>query len=219
MRVSTAHSRALASTMLPNPNIERHGMFCQCSIYSLSCYRIRLSPFTNCRLRWLHCSILYPASGCWTYMLQTQGLAPSLRKGCPAIFLDAPRQSLVFYPAFSYNPRLCQVTCLQAYERCTSPLRNPRFTDLFLSFRPPHYPVSSSTITRWISWVLSGAGIDTSVFGAHSTRGAVTALEITGRTSGGSSANDRLITCVDPQGILFQNTTTSVFYGGALALK
>lgn len=88
--------------------------------------------------------------------------------------------------------------CLQVYECCTSPLRNPRFTDLFLFFWPPHYPVSCSTITGWIRWVLSGAGIDTSVFGAHSTRGAVTALEVTGRTSGGSSANDGLITCADP---------------------
>ena len=43
---------------------------------------------------------------------------------------------------------------------------------LFISFIRPHKLVTTSTVGRWIKSVLSSAGIDTSVFKAHSVRGA-----------------------------------------------
>ena len=45
---------------------------------------------------------------------------------------------------------------------------------LLLSFQKPFKPVSKDTISRWIKNVLKGAGIDTTKFGAHSTRAAST---------------------------------------------
>ena len=43
---------------------------------------------------------------------------------------------------------------------------------LSISFIRPHKPVTTSTVGRWIKSVLSSAGIGTSVFKAHSVRGA-----------------------------------------------
>ena len=45
---------------------------------------------------------------------------------------------------------------------------------LFISFIKPHHPVTSSTIARWLKLVIESAGIDTSVFKAHSVRSAST---------------------------------------------
>ena len=44
--------------------------------------------------------------------------------------------------------------------------------DLIISYGKPHKPVSSETISRWIKDELSKAGVDTSVFKAHSCRSA-----------------------------------------------
>ena len=43
-----------------------------------------------------------------------------------------------------------------------------------VSYRPPHRSVTVSTISRWVLEVMRQSGIDTSVFKAHSTRGAGT---------------------------------------------
>eukprot|EP00795_Rhopilema_esculentum_P013457 gene13457-4334_t len=43
---------------------------------------------------------------------------------------------------------------------------------LFLAGTPPHQPVTTDTIIRWIQGVLQKAGIDTKLYGAHSVRGA-----------------------------------------------
>ena len=42
---------------------------------------------------------------------------------------------------------------------------------LFVALVKPHNPVSSSTIARWPKGMLQQAGIDVSIFGAHSARG------------------------------------------------
>ena len=43
-----------------------------------------------------------------------------------------------------------------------------------LSFQRPHHPVAKATITRWLCDVLVTAGIDSTIFKAHSTRAAST---------------------------------------------
>ena len=43
---------------------------------------------------------------------------------------------------------------------------------LFIGLRPPHNSVGASTVARWLKLVLNDAGVDTSVYSAHSTRGA-----------------------------------------------
>ncbi len=42
----------------------------------------------------------------------------------------------------------------------------------FLAYAPPHQPVSTDTIARWIRGVRQKAGIDTKLFGAHIVHGA-----------------------------------------------
>ena len=76
------------------------------------------------------------------------------------------------------DPNLCPVDCLQQYLVVTSAFRcrsedNSWVPDrLFLSISKPHNPVMPSTIARWLKSVLSSAGVDTTLFSAHSTRGA-----------------------------------------------
>ena len=71
------------------------------------------------------------------------------------------------------DPLVDPVTCLGLYRLSTDVLRSESNGELlFIGINNPHNHVSSSTISRWIKLQLQQAGIDTSVFSAHSTRGA-----------------------------------------------
>jgi len=81
-----------------------------------------------------------------------------------------------FYPSFSQDTYLCPVETLESYETRTLEFRkmdsdSPQ-THLFLSWIGNHDPLTSSTIARWLCTCLPEAGVDTSVFKAHSFRGA-----------------------------------------------
>ncbi|XP_065185960.1 uncharacterized protein LOC135816787 [Sycon ciliatum] len=80
----------------------------------------------------------------------------------------------VTFAAFPVTPALCVVECFREYLRRTADLRQASSAHLFLSTKRPHHPVTSATIARWIKQVMSKAGVDTSLFGAHSTRAAST---------------------------------------------
>ncbi|KAM4795634.1 uncharacterized protein WCC33_000698 [Rhinophrynus dorsalis] len=82
----------------------------------------------------------------------------------------------VFYPSFADRPQLCVVRCLQVYEHRTASLRNFTFPQLLISFRRPYLPVSAATLARWVRWLMQLAGIDVSLFGAHSSRGAMASM-------------------------------------------
>ncbi|XP_044137826.1 uncharacterized protein LOC122928733 [Bufo gargarizans] len=87
----------------------------------------------------------------------------------------------VSYPAFPDNQALCPVLCLKEYLSRTISLREPSNPQLFISFRRPFLPVASVTLSRWVKWILSLAGVDTSIFTAHSVRGAsATSMTIAG---------------------------------------
>ena len=80
-----------------------------------------------------------------------------------------------FFPAFPSNGLLCPVITLRAYEEKTQGVRKEQGSKpLFLTTIKPHNPASSSTIARWLKSILGKAGIDTTVFKAHSVRGAAT---------------------------------------------
>ncbi|KAM4748709.1 uncharacterized protein WCC33_006088 [Rhinophrynus dorsalis] len=79
----------------------------------------------------------------------------------------------ILYPAFPLRPQLCVVRCLQEYELRTVDLRCSNWPQLLISFRKPHFPVSTASLARWVRWVMHLAGIDVTLFGAHSSRGAV----------------------------------------------
>ena len=69
---------------------------------------------------------------------------------------------------------LCPVKSLSVYIHRTSSWRNKEKGDtkLFRSFISPHQAITTATISRWILTVLGNAGIDTSIFKAHSVRAA-----------------------------------------------
>ena len=75
-----------------------------------------------------------------------------------------------FFPSFSSNTTLCPAYTLRLYLDKTMLLRKEE-TRLFVSFVKPHKAVASSTIARWLRMKLELSGIDSSIFGAHSTRG------------------------------------------------
>ncbi|KAM8971981.1 uncharacterized protein RCH25_017586 [Pelodytes ibericus] len=85
----------------------------------------------------------------------------------------------VFYPAFPRNPKLCPVLCLKEYELRTLPFRTQSRPELFLALRRTHSPISTTSLARWIKWVLTEAGVDTTVFTPHSTRGAMASKAFT----------------------------------------
>ncbi|KZS06238.1 Uncharacterized protein APZ42_030369 [Daphnia magna] len=71
------------------------------------------------------------------------------------------------------DPKVCPVKTLKEYIERTNEFRTEaNCSRLLVAVIPPHKPVSSNTVSRWIRSVLNNAGVDTDVFGANSTRGA-----------------------------------------------
>ena len=81
------------------------------------------------------------------------------------------------FSAFPEDAKLCPVACFNQYIKAPTNLRptmdnEPR--NLFISYIKPHRPVSLATIALWIRELLAEAGIDISIFKAHSVHGAST---------------------------------------------
>ena len=97
-----------------------------------------------------------------------------------AVFsLDVPRKSQFKGPLKSFtvsrfsDPKTCPVHNLGNYLVLTDYLRNQGNSDkLFIGLVHPNVPVTGNTIGRWIKSYLQMAGIDTSIYSAHSTRSA-----------------------------------------------
>ena len=51
-------------------------------------------------------------------------------------------------------------------------LLNTDRTAFFVSHKPPYHVVKTKTLSRWMSELLTAAGVDTSIFKPHSTRAA-----------------------------------------------
>lgn len=91
------------------------------------------------------------------------GLAKQSRQG-----KDIPN---FFFPSLPDVPVLCPVLALKEYEKRTREVRADE-SKLFVAIIKPHKAVTSSTIARWLKGMLEAAGVDTSIFNAHSVRGA-----------------------------------------------
>lgn len=106
------------------------------------------------------------------------------------------KHPLLQFKAFLEDAELCIVKCFSTYLKATSRfhLTSP---GLFVSYVKPHKAVSRDTIRRWVKCVMQSAGIDTSLFTAHSTRSASTSaaslcglpLEDIIKTAGWSSSS------------------------------
>ena len=93
----------------------------------------------------------------------------------PAVLAKQSRQGKplteFFFASFPNNIQLCPVETLRQYQNVTASLRQES-TKLFVAIAKPHKPVAPCTIARWLKEVLKLSGVDTTMFTAHSTRGA-----------------------------------------------
>ena len=84
--------------------------------------------------------------------------------------LGQPLDSIRFH-AYDNVKELCVVRTLKEYLTRTSRFRRAQ-PQLLLSYIGPHGPISRATLARWTLTALSLAGIDTTKYKGHSTRGA-----------------------------------------------
>ncbi|XP_062582865.1 uncharacterized protein LOC134272071 [Saccostrea cucullata] len=84
-----------------------------------------------------------------------------------------PNSSMSDMVLKSYPPdrRLCVYIVLCEYLSRTARIRN-KCDSLFISYVQPHKEVSRDTVARWIRTVMCSAGVDTTIFKAHSVRSA-----------------------------------------------
>ena len=78
---------------------------------------------------------------------------------------------VIKYFKFSEDLAICVCYTIDAYLERTRNWRKGE-SQLLLSHIAPHKRVSTDTVSRWIKQILNLAGIDTTVFKAHSTRAA-----------------------------------------------
>ena len=93
---------------------------------------------------------------------------------------DVFHQQPLEFLAYPGDPYVCVVDCLDEYLDRTClirenlPVSEGGKIPLILSYAYPHNPVKSATLARYVKTFLCDAGIDITVFTAHSTRAAST---------------------------------------------
>ena len=79
------------------------------------------------------------------------------------------------FEVFPQIQAICPVSCLKEYLEVSGRGEGkPKIGRLFLSYAPPHNPILSGTIAKYVVSILEAAGIDIVSFSAHSCRGAAT---------------------------------------------
>lgn len=107
-------------------------------------------------------------------------------------------QPLLVFKPFPDKPELCVFSLIKFYIDFTCDRFSDRSDSLFISFRSPYRAVSAQTLGRWVKAEMEAAGIDVSIFSAHSTRHASTSfasskginLDEIRRTAGWSDSSD-----------------------------
>ena len=72
---------------------------------------------------------------------------------------------------FTQDKTVCVVRTLRTYIDRTKDISDAG-DSLLCSFKPPYRGIGTQTLARWTKDIMSRAGIDISVYKAHSTRGA-----------------------------------------------
>lgn len=85
-------------------------------------------------------------------------------------------QPILTFRRFNDKPELCIFSLIRLYLELMRELRRKDSDELFISHRSPHKPVTSQTLGRWIKTVLCKAGVNISIFSAHSARHASTSF-------------------------------------------
>ena len=131
------------------------------TLFALTCPE-RISALASLDLR--HCNVL------------PEGVSFTLTVPRKTGSADKPAEA--FFAYFDKDKKLCPVECFRQYlklSRSVRPVIPSSLPDkLFISFRRPHKPVTSTTLGRWLRTFMSAAGIDSQIFKAHSVRGAST---------------------------------------------
>lgn len=83
-------------------------------------------------------------------------------------------QPLLHFRFFREQPRLCVASLLQTYIEKTTSLRAKDEDTLLLTYKAPHRPANSQSISRWIKQTLKNSGVDIGTFSGYSTRHAAT---------------------------------------------
>ena len=76
-------------------------------------------------------------------------------------------------PYYRQDPKICPASTVTAYLEQTKNIRNSS-KNLFISCKSPHLPVTSQTLSKWVTKTMTSAGLNTEIFTAHSTRHAAT---------------------------------------------
>ena len=106
-------------------------------------------------------SIKFETSGTYIYIFEDLTVAK-----------DRPCFVISLLSLTDHDP-LGTAKLLKDYLNMTSEYRNNAYAGkLFLSYVEPHLSVTSNTLARWIRTVSKMSGIDITIFGAHSVRGA-----------------------------------------------
>ena len=92
-------------------------------------------------------------------------------------------QQPIEFKAYPHDVSLCEVALIKLYLDKTAALRHNVNSMFFISYAPPHKPVSSRALARWVSDILQKAGIHTKTFKNHSLRSASTSNTISGGLS------------------------------------
>ncbi len=90
--------------------------------------------------------------------------------------IKKPNTVLVI-PTYSQNKKLCVVQVLNQYLTATRMLRR-NHNELFISYISPYSPVTSQTLSRWLTDILNLAGIDTKIYHGHSFRHSATSKAV-----------------------------------------
>ncbi|XP_070529823.1 uncharacterized protein [Cardiocondyla obscurior] len=85
-------------------------------------------------------------------------------------------QPFLSFKPFKERPELCVFSLTRHYIELSREVREIGCDPLFISCRRPYKPVSSQTLGHWVKSELGAAGVDVSIFSAHSTRHAATSL-------------------------------------------
>lgn len=83
-------------------------------------------------------------------------------------------QPVLLLPYFRENLAICPATTLVDYMSATKDLRPSSINHLLITVKRPHKNATAQSISRWIKQTLCDSGVDTAVYGAHSTRHAAT---------------------------------------------
>ena len=92
-------------------------------------------------------------------------------------------QQPIEFKAYPHDFSLCAVALIKLYLDKTAGLKHDVSSIFFISYAPPHKPIPSRTLARWVSYILHKTGNHTKTFKTHSLLSAWTSNVFSGGLS------------------------------------